>query len=225
MPANKCLAPFDHLCDNIARLTTVNVTERTPFFFRDRERMPLSLRRCGAALLCLLTPGCLARAQDVLSSPPQTPATPSAVQEQQNNSPMQVFAPSETAAPLPLQLGPVNLASPSGLPIWLWEWHSIVAGPATQLGCPAGFAGNLVQSGRPLDAGLYADLVFLFQQQLPGHGGSIRADWAGERLMARLVFQRFTELCLHLRSRCRDRRANRPGSLFDRAQCRVSVQR
>ncbi len=109
MPANKCLAPFDHLCDNIARLTTVNVTERTPFFFRDRERMPLSLRRCGAALLCLLTPGCLARAQDVLSSPPQTPVTPSAVREQQNNSPMQVFAPSETAAPLPLQLGPVNL--------------------------------------------------------------------------------------------------------------------
>ena len=71
--------------------------------------MPSIFRRCAAALLCLLMPGCLAQAQDVISSPPRTPATPAAVQEQQNNNPMQVFAPSETAAPLPLQLGPVTL--------------------------------------------------------------------------------------------------------------------
>jgi hypothetical protein len=47
-------------------------------------------------------------AQDVLSSPPQTMATPSAVQERQNSNPMQVFAPTETASPLPLQWGPVT---------------------------------------------------------------------------------------------------------------------
>ncbi|HEX5398305.1 MAG TPA: hypothetical protein VFY06_04580, partial [Verrucomicrobiae bacterium] len=48
-------------------------------------------------------------AQSVVSSPSPTPATPAAVQEQQNSNPMQVFAPSEGAPPLPLQLGPVSL--------------------------------------------------------------------------------------------------------------------
>jgi hypothetical protein len=54
-------------------------------------------------------PICPALAQDVLTSPPQTPATPLAVEEHQNNNPMQVFAPSETAAPLPIQWGPVTV--------------------------------------------------------------------------------------------------------------------
>ena len=71
--------------------------------------MPLPFRRCGAALLCLFLPICPVLAQDVLSSPPQTPVTPAAVQEHQNNNPMQVFAPSETAPLLPLQVGPVTV--------------------------------------------------------------------------------------------------------------------
>jgi hypothetical protein len=61
-----------------------------------------------AALGFLLTAG-PALAQNVIWSPPQTSATPAAVQEEQNNNPMQVFAPAETAPPLPLQLGPVNV--------------------------------------------------------------------------------------------------------------------
>ena len=78
-------------------------------FIRNTGRMTPFFRRCGAAGLCLFSPISLARAQDVLSSPPLMPATPPAVQEQQNNNSMQVFAPPETAPPLPLWLrwGPV----------------------------------------------------------------------------------------------------------------------
>ena len=77
-------------------------------FIRDTERMPSLLRRCGAVALCLVSPILPALAQDVLTSPPQVPATPAAVQEHQNSNPMQVFAPSESAPPLPLQWGPVT---------------------------------------------------------------------------------------------------------------------
>ncbi len=53
---------------------------------------------------------CPAPAQDVISSPPSTPAVPAAVQEAQNNNPMQVFAPApEIASPVPLQWGPITL--------------------------------------------------------------------------------------------------------------------
>jgi hypothetical protein len=69
--------------------------------------MPSAFRRGGVALLCLFMPIYPVLAQDVLTSPPQIPATPPAVQQYQDNNPMQVFAPSETAVPLPLQLGPV----------------------------------------------------------------------------------------------------------------------
>ena len=58
----------------------------------------------------LVLPLCPALAQDVISSPPTTPAIPTAVQDMQNNNPMQVFAPTpETASPYPLQWGPVSL--------------------------------------------------------------------------------------------------------------------
>jgi hypothetical protein len=47
-----------------------------------------------------------ALAQDVLTSPPQTPTVPAAVQESQAGNPMQVFAPpAETPSPVPLQWG------------------------------------------------------------------------------------------------------------------------
>ena len=97
----------DHLCNNIVRSAKVKMPNRTSFI-RDMGRMPSPFRRCGVALLCLFMPISPVLAQDVLSSPPQTPATPAAVQEHQNNNPMQVFAPSETAPPLPLQWGPVT---------------------------------------------------------------------------------------------------------------------
>ena len=72
------------------------------------KRMPSFFRRCFAAVLCFFSPIFPALAQNVLSSPPQTPATPPAVQEEQNSNPMQVFAPLETLAlPLPLQWGPL----------------------------------------------------------------------------------------------------------------------
>ena len=71
--------------------------------------MSSPFRRCGVALLCLFMPISLVLAQDVLSSSPQTPATPPAVQEHQDNNPMQVFAPSETGVSSPLQWGPVTL--------------------------------------------------------------------------------------------------------------------
>ena len=73
------------------------------------KKTPLFLRRWGAAVWGFLLPVGPALAQDVLWSPPQTPATPVAVQEEQNSNPMQVFAPSASAPPLPLQMGPVNL--------------------------------------------------------------------------------------------------------------------
>jgi hypothetical protein len=50
---------------------------------------------------------CPTLAQEVITSPPQTPALPPAVQEHQDSNPMQVFAPQETAPSAPLQLGPV----------------------------------------------------------------------------------------------------------------------
>jgi hypothetical protein len=78
-------------------------------FIRDTGRIPSPFRRCGVAVLCLFLPICPVLAQDVLTSPPQTPATPAAVQEHQNDNPMQVFAPPETAVSLPLQWGPVVL--------------------------------------------------------------------------------------------------------------------
>jgi Putative beta-barrel porin 2 len=71
--------------------------------------MPSSFRRGVAALVGVFLPLGPALAQDVIWSPPQPPATPPAVQEEQNSSPMQVFAPLEAAPPLPLQWGPVQL--------------------------------------------------------------------------------------------------------------------
>ena len=61
-------------------------------------------------MACLFLPLGPAVAQNVISSPTPTPAVPVAVQEMQNNSPMQVFAPPpDTASPVPLQWGPVTL--------------------------------------------------------------------------------------------------------------------
>ena len=71
--------------------------------------MPSAFRRRGVVLFCLLMPFCRVRAQEVLTSPPQTPANPAAVQEYQDNNPMQVFAPSQTAPAVPLQWGPVTM--------------------------------------------------------------------------------------------------------------------
>lgn len=80
------------------------------FFIRIMKKMPSSFRWCGAVALCLSLLICRpARAQNVIASPPQTPATPAAVQDYQNSSPMQVFAPAAAAPPLPLQWGPVTL--------------------------------------------------------------------------------------------------------------------
>lgn len=60
------------------------------------------------APLCLLALVQRGLAQDVLTPPPPTPATPSAVQEYQAGNPMQVFAPpEEIPSPIPLQWGPV----------------------------------------------------------------------------------------------------------------------
>jgi hypothetical protein len=69
--------------------------------------MALPYRRCGAAVLCFLMPIGTALAQDVISSPPQTPVIPPSVQAQQNNNPMQVFAAPEATSSTPLQFGPV----------------------------------------------------------------------------------------------------------------------
>jgi len=61
------------------------------------------------APLCFLTLIHRALAQDVITSPPPTPATPSAVQEYQGGNPMQVFAPpEEVPSPIPLQWGPAT---------------------------------------------------------------------------------------------------------------------
>jgi hypothetical protein len=75
----------------------------------DKGRKQSLFHRWGAAVLYFVPTVFPALAQSVLTSPPQTPATPSAVQEHQNSNPMQVFAPSEGAPPLPLQWGPVTL--------------------------------------------------------------------------------------------------------------------
>ncbi len=72
--------------------------------------MPSFFRRCFVAMLCLFSPIFPALAQSVISSPPQTPATPPAVQEEQNSNPMQVFAPAEAGVlPSAFQWGPVNV--------------------------------------------------------------------------------------------------------------------
>jgi hypothetical protein len=80
------------------------------FFVRENFRRPLFLHPWWVMGLSLFLPLGPALGQGVLSSPPPTPVVPAAVQEVQNNSPMQVFAPPpDTAPPLPLQLGPVTL--------------------------------------------------------------------------------------------------------------------
>src|SRR5690242_6127336 len=68
----------------------------------------------GITLACLFTRLASATAQDVLSPPPATDVTPQAVQQQQEQSPMQVFAPLTPAAGLgatgqPFRWGPVTL--------------------------------------------------------------------------------------------------------------------
>jgi hypothetical protein len=73
-------------------------------------QLPANFRLCvlvASGLLFSLGP---TLAQDVISPPPTTPAVPAAVQEAQNNSPMQVFAPTpEIPSPVPLQWGRVTL--------------------------------------------------------------------------------------------------------------------
>jgi hypothetical protein len=102
MPCARC-----RLCGSISRLANVKPTHQ-PQFIRGTDGEPSFLRRCAAAILCLSLPILPAVAQSVLSSPPQTPATPTAVQDQQNSNPMQVFAPLQEllAVPLSLQWGP-----------------------------------------------------------------------------------------------------------------------
>jgi hypothetical protein len=81
-------------------------------FLSPRNNSLRPSRFCGWGIVIsgLFLPLCHALAQNVISSPPSTPAVPAAVQEVQNNNPMQVFAPApETASPVPLQLGPVSL--------------------------------------------------------------------------------------------------------------------
>jgi len=60
-------------------------------------------------MMCLFAPACQTLAQGVITSTPQTSTTPPAVQERQNDNPMQVFAPSGAASSAPLQLGPVTV--------------------------------------------------------------------------------------------------------------------
>jgi Putative beta-barrel porin 2 len=80
------------------------------FLGRENFRRPWFLCRWAAAVSVLFLPIDTALAQDVISSPAPTTAVPAAVQEVQNSSPMQVFAPPpDTAPPLPLQLGPITL--------------------------------------------------------------------------------------------------------------------
>ncbi len=65
--------------------------------------------RSGVLLPCVFLFLNRALAQDVLTSPPPTPSTPAAVQENQAANPMQVFAPpEEIASPVPLQWGPAT---------------------------------------------------------------------------------------------------------------------
>ena len=106
---NKCLAATDSFCENIPRLANMRATNQTRFI-HNMDRKPSFFRRSTATLLCLLSPILTALAQNVLSSPPQTPAIPPVVQEQQNSNPMQVFTPLETLAlPLPLQWGQLDV--------------------------------------------------------------------------------------------------------------------
>ena len=80
------------------------------FIIRENIRRSSLFRRWALAVLGLFLPLCPALAQDVISSPPTTPVVPAAVQEVQNNNPMQVFAPPPDTSPLvPLQWGPVTL--------------------------------------------------------------------------------------------------------------------
>lgn len=53
------------------------------------------MRRWGVALLCVFKPVWPVLAQNVIISPPQVPPVPPAVQQYQDEDPMQVFAPSE----------------------------------------------------------------------------------------------------------------------------------
>lgn len=77
---------------------------------RKANRLPPFYRPWVVALSGFLFLTSPALAQDVISSPPTTPAVPTAVQDMQNNNPMQVFAPTPvTASPYPLQWGPVTL--------------------------------------------------------------------------------------------------------------------
>jgi hypothetical protein len=101
---NKCLAPYDHLCNNIPRFATVKTPNRNSFIW-GAGGMPLFFRWCLAAALVSLMPIGAALAQDVISTPPQAPVLPPAVKEQQNNNPMQVFAPPEAAPASPFQWG------------------------------------------------------------------------------------------------------------------------
>ncbi len=76
---------------------------------RFSNRLPVGHWKAGWLCLSGLAAGLSnATAQDVLSSPPLIPATPAAVQERQNNNPMQVFAP-EAVPPTLFQWGPVTL--------------------------------------------------------------------------------------------------------------------
>ena len=73
-------------------------------------QLSANFRLCVLVASGLLFSLCPTLAQDVISSPPTTPAVPAAVQEAQNNNPMQVFAPTpEIPSPVPLQWGPVTL--------------------------------------------------------------------------------------------------------------------
>ena len=86
----------------------MKVTDRT-LFIRNPETTPSSIRWRVVAVLGLSLPAGSVLAQDIITSPAPTPAIPGVVQERQASSPMQVFAPTEAAPPLPLQLGPVTL--------------------------------------------------------------------------------------------------------------------
>ena len=73
-----------------------------------KKRLRTNLGACGWALLSLVTGVAPVTAQDVLAPPPAYSVAPEAVQQNQADSPMQVFAPAETGAPTqPFQCGPV----------------------------------------------------------------------------------------------------------------------
>ena len=132
----------------------------------------------------------------VASADSGDPARRAGVSEQQSDGCVRPRGNHSFAA---VTMGTGRPAPPSGLPISLWKRDSIVTGSTTEHDRSAGFAGSPVQSRRPLDPGLHANLEFLFQQQLPRHAGSLRAIGLGSGLW-RLVFQWFTKLCLLLRA-------------------------